>query len=151
MELFNEEFPFVYDSELDRVVYSEKIIRKEKLVHDGSKPYVKMQKKYDAIKIASCMANWTTSTSQIDLYPFDADQLAQLSDRIDFIFNPIRWKSFPTVYVGIYNSQSVQEPVDFTIRLREYMPQDTYSENVKAYRTMFESSLDGTDAHAVSF
>ena len=44
-----------------------------------------------------------------------------------------------------------QEQVDFTIRMREYMPSDTYSDLMKVQNQIFEEALEGTDAHATSF
>ena len=55
-----------------------------------------------------------------------------------------------TVYIGVYTSL-VDEQVDFTIRMREYMPFDTYSDLMKAQNRIFEEALEGTDAHATSF
>ena len=45
----------------------------------------------------------------------------------------------------------VSETVSFSIQVREYLPSDTYSEQLKSHASIFDAALDGSDAHAVSF
>ena len=76
-----------------------------------------------------------------------------MPDRIDFVFNPVRWKK-PIVYVAVMAASGTVEAgetVEFEIRLREYMPLDTFSPALKQQNSIFWDSLEGTDAHATSF
>lgn len=62
----------------------------------------------------------------------------------------MRWQK-STIYIAVQTSPNTPEPVDFEIRMREYMPVDTYSETLKAQNLLFWDALEGTDAHATSF
>ena len=56
-----------------------------------------------------------------------------MADKIDFFFSPFNWKiqGKKVVYVGVYSATHNTEPVDFDIRIREYMPNDTYNDEEK--------------------
>ena len=114
-----------------------------------------MQKKVDVVKLASA-TTWQPVTSPVKdlkLHAYDQTEINEQEDKIDLIFTPTKWQNKETnqIYVGVYTADSVNEPVDFTVRMREYTPQDTYSESLKVQNTVFETALEGTDAHAVSF
>ena len=39
-------------------------------------------------------------------------------NRIDLLFEPTKWAGHQTFYIGVYNSDLTNSPVDFTIRIR---------------------------------
>ena len=87
----------------------------------------------------------------MSLLNYSQNELEAIPDRIDFIFNPTnRWKT-STIYIAVSNSSKVNEPVDFDIRVREYLPSDTYDETLTCWNTLFWDAFEGTDAHATSF
>lgn len=89
----------------------------------------------------------------MDYYPCDTSIQSQLPDRVDFIFNPVRWPKDKNekskVYIAVKNV--VEEDVSFSIQLREYLHSDTYCEKLKSHVSIFDAALDGSDAHALSF
>ena len=116
-----------------------------------------MKFKFDPVKIA-CVTTWNPTkekikSNRLSLYLWSKEDFENLADKIDFFFSPFNWKmqAKTTVYVGVYSATHINEPVAFDIRVREYMPFDTYNENQKIQSAIFEEALEGTDAHATSF
>ena len=72
-----------------------------------------MQKKIDVIKLAG-VTNWRPEAGANEAtpppssyYAYEETELNELPDRIDFIFNPVRWQTqkTKTVYLGVYASE----------------------------------------------
>ena len=74
-----------------------------------------------------------------DVIPVDEAEISGLEDRIDFLFDGYLWamKSYHKIYIGVYNSAPEEGAIDFTIRMREYTPADTFTEEVSRLNDIF--------------
>ena len=75
-----------------------------------------------------------------------------LDDRIDFVFDRFIWQRQESsfIYIAVYNSHPENGPVDFTIQMREFSQEETFSEEVRMVHSIFEQANLNTDSHSVS-
>ena len=55
------------------------------------------------------------------------------------------------VKIGVFNSQPEEGPFDFTIRMRNYRPTETYPDDVRTWAKLYDEALLGVDANDTSF
>jgi len=65
-----------------------------------------------------------------------------LEDRIDFIFDRFIWQRQESsfIYIAVYNSHPENGPVDFTIQMREFSEEETFSDEVRMVHSIFEKA-----------
>ena len=69
------------------------------------------------------------------------------SDRIDFILNTMYWKDVSDqVMIGIHMSDENDEPVDFTIKVTDFAPQDVYRADLRQKAEIIEGAYRKLDA-----
>jgi len=121
MEIFEDSNPFIYDHENDTVRYRTDFghLNPEAIYPDAS-DWI------DGLKIAK-LTTWTPEKGPyVDAAMYDSTKV--LADKIDFVCWAKIWFSSPTVWIGVYNSRPEEGSVDFSIRMRDYVPFATYPE-----------------------
>ena len=56
----------------------------------------------------------------------------------------------PTVYIGVYNSNPEEGAVNFSIKMRDSTPRETFSPQIMHWNQFFESAVEGIDANDTS-
>ena len=80
----------------------------------------------DGLKIARA-TTWTPLKGpELDAAEFD-DTESLIEDRIDFVFRAKTWNRCPIVYIGVYNSNPEDGPVNYSIRMRDIPYMSTYT------------------------
>ena len=55
------------------------------------------------------------------------------------------------MYITVKRAPGLTDPVTFSIRMQESMPEDTFSESLAEKIALYDDTLHGSDAHATSF
>lgn len=147
MWIFEDSSPYFYDESKDTIVYRTDFghVNPEAIYPDASDHI-------DGLRVAK-VTTWTPDSREPD-YGISSYNLAngqkELADKIDFIFWGKHWICNPVVQIGVYNSKPEDGPVDFTIRMRDFAPKDTYPRQVRVWSEIYDMALEGVDANDTS-
>lgn len=146
MEIFEDSSPFIYDEGQDRVVF-----RKDFGHLNPEAIYPEAEDWIDGHRIAK-VTTWSHEKGP-ELEAASAyDTTIPLKDSIDFLFRSKMWILNPIVYISVFNSDPDKNgPVDFNIRMRDYLPAATYPEDVAQWAKLYDKALEGIDANDTSF
>ena len=115
MELFEDSSPFVYDESKDSIVYRKDFghLNPEAILPEA-------EDWLDGLRIAK-VTTWSHETGPENEAASGYNTSVPLKDAIDFVFWGKMWLPNPLVHISVFKSCQ-DASVDFTIRMRDYVP-----------------------------